>query len=60
LKTQKQKLLELLKEFGLEPWSDNNSVVLEVGDKKVTGYGVFYSLFQFTEDGGFESLHIAE
>jgi hypothetical protein len=60
LKTQKQKLLELLQEFGLEPWSDNTSVNLSVGDKKVSGYGLFYSQFEFTEDGEFKALHIAE
>ena len=54
--TDKQKLIELLFSFGVAYKSDGNDIVCHEGDEKVTGYGCFYTRFEFDENGKFIKL----
>lgn len=50
----KEKLKALLKEFGIEYKTIEQDLIrCEEGDKKVKGYGCFYTDFVFDNDGKF-------
>jgi len=55
--TDYDKLKALLTEFGVgftEIEEDGNKVIhCEEGDVKITGYGMFYTTFDFTPEGKF-------
>lgn len=64
--TDKEKLLALLAEFGVEPVIDSTnytpaSVVLEGGTKGlVRGYSGFFCEFEFSENGKFQRVGVWE
>lgn len=56
--THREKLLALLEEFGITPhpaseWDMPEAVFLVQGHGNFQGYGGFYALFDFDEDGKF-------
>jgi len=54
--TDKEKLMTLLTEFGVEFQEDNddrNDIVCEEGYAKVWGYWDFYTRFEFNKEGKF-------
>jgi len=62
--TDKEKLLALLKEFGIEPGehenADDNEVVLRAKQGGVDGYDGFVCLFGFESDDSFAYVGVYE
>lgn len=57
MKTDKEKLIELLTEFGVGfELEENNRVVCTQGKDKVDGYHLFYTTFDFDKDGKFTEM----
>ncbi len=61
MKTDQQKLIDLLKEFGVSyTISEANSVMMQEGGGAVTSYYGFYVDFNFDPEGKFEDIAIYE
>jgi hypothetical protein len=59
--TDKEKLLELLAGFGVQPdLTDDTAVVLHAGRGAVEGYVGFYCEFVFYPDGSFSHVGVSE
>jgi hypothetical protein len=63
--TDKERLLALLQDFGIEPQDDTrhfgrNAVVLEAHKGGVIGYDAFICRFSFTPEGKFEEVGVWE
>jgi hypothetical protein len=58
--TDKEKLVALFTEFGIEHGNDRKDIVLDEGARKVTGYSSFYARFEFDEDGKFQQVGVWE
>ena len=57
MKSDKEKLIELLTSFGVEfSETDNGKIEMIAGDEKIVGYMGFYTSFDFCEDGEFEKV----
>lgn len=53
MKTDKEKLIQLLEYFGVGFECEDNDIKLEEGNNKIRGYPLFYTLFSFDEKGKF-------
>lgn len=66
--THKERFLELLEEWGIEPCTDSdyvnqdnpNSISLVALHGNVKGYGGFVADFDFNEDGSFKEMGVWE
>lgn len=56
--TDRDKLINLLLEFGVEfkVHDSDNDIICKEGDKKISGYPSFYTLFEFDENGRFIAI----
>ena len=54
--TDKEKLIALLNEFGIEFVDNGTSIKCEEGMDKVGGYTRFFTDFEFSEDGKFVKM----
>ena len=54
--TDKEKLVQLFTEFGIEFEDNGNIILCEHGKDKVDGYPGFYTKFEFGNDGNFELI----
>lgn len=54
--TDLQKLKLLLKNFGVEFEEGDSVIVCTEGSKKVGGYPLFYTKFEFNKAGQFEGM----
>ena len=54
--TDKEKLVQLFTEFGIEFEDNENIVLCEYGEDKIDGYPGFYTKFEFDNDGNFELM----
>ncbi len=54
--TDKEKLEGLLTEFGIEFEKVNGEILCREGCAKITGYCMFFTLFDFNEDGSFKEM----
>lgn len=54
--TDKEKLVNLFKEFGVEFIDEDIYITCEQGGEKVKGYYGFVTIFSFTEDGKFINM----
>jgi len=60
MQTDKDKLAELLTDFGVEFKEEEQSIVLEVGNVKVGGYAGCMSFFTFDKDDKFTGIEMGE
>lgn len=60
--TDREKLINLFDGFGVEYKSDDkdNSIECMQGNKKIEGYGGFFTYFEFTKEGEFITMGAAE
>lgn len=58
--TDREKLKNLLTEFGVGFEEDDNCVTCETGHAKVGGYIGFFTVFEFDHDGNFVSIGVGE
>lgn len=58
--TDKEKLTALFTELGIgfkpNPHNEQNSIVCECGDAKISGYNGFYTQFDFEANGKFKEM----
>lgn len=54
--TDKEKLESLLAEFGVGFEQENNEIICREGRTMVAGYCMFFTLFDFNEDGSFKEM----
>lgn len=54
--SDKEKLLNLLKDFGVEFREVDGAIECHEGMEKVVGYSCFYVQFTFNDDGSFANL----
>ena len=54
--TDREKLIKLLDEFGVEYLTVFTDIYCREDSKKVVGYTGFYTAFSFTEEGEFISI----
>ena len=55
-RTDKEKLKDLLTEFGVEFEERHEDITCHEGDVKVDGYSCFYTTFTFDEKGAFVKM----
>ena len=60
LKTDREKMTDLLDEWGVHYTEDQGDIVLEARTEKVMGYIGFETLIMFDADGSFLNFDIGE
>lgn len=58
--TDKEKLVVLLHDFGIEPEVTKHEVSISANTPGVAGYIGFYCEFKFSEDGAFSEVGVWE
>lgn len=56
MKTDKEKLKKLLKDFGVGFKEDSSDIYCEAGDAKINGYAGFSTWFEFDKEGRFVEM----
>jgi hypothetical protein len=64
MKTDKQKLIDLLNDFGIKFREESRTITINVDrdskDSKVSGYSGFFTEFEFDKNGKFEDMGVWE